>query len=137
MLISRKASLTFYQSCLAYLYILFNALGSLVSMYAAGTDSDMILWMGVDSDMILWMGVAFHALAHLMKAFVHVSRDELREVVKTIDVIGGREASNVEDMDCSIATTTTTTTTTTSTTTTAAASTAVSTKKQQPAPLTM
>ena len=127
MLISRKASLTFYQSCLAYLYILFNALGSLVSMYAAGTDSDMILWMGV----------AFHALAHLMKAFVHVSRDELREVVKTIDVIGGREASNVEDMDCSIATTTTTTTTTTSTTTTAAASTAVSTKKQQPAPLTM
>ena len=122
MLISRKASLTFYQSCLAYLYILFNALGSLVCMYAAGTDSDMILWMGV----------AFHALAHLMKAFVHVSRDELREVVKAIDVMGGREASNEEDMDCSIATTTTTTTTAA-----AAASTAVSTKKQQPAPLTM
>jgi len=90
-------------------------------MYAAGTDSDMILWMGV----------AFHALAHLMKAFVHVSRDELREVVKAIDVMGGREASNEEDMDCSIATTTTTTTAA------AAASTAVSTKKQQPAPLTM
>jgi hypothetical protein len=89
-------------------------------MYAAGTDSDMILWMGV----------AFHALAHLMKAFVHVSRDELREVVKAIDVMGGREASNEEDMDCSIATTTTTTTA-------AAASTTVSTKKQQPAPLTM
>jgi len=122
MLISRKASLTFYQSCLAYLYILFNALGSLVCMYAAGTDSNMILWMGV----------AFHALAHLMKAFVHVSRDELREVVKAIDVMGGREASNEEDMDCSIATTTTTTTAAA-----AAASTAVSTKKQQPAPLTM
>jgi hypothetical protein len=89
-------------------------------MYAAGTDSDMILWMGV----------AFHAIAHLMRAFVHVNRDELREVVKAIDVVGGKEASNEEGRDRSI-------TTTITTTTVAAASTAVSAKKQKPTPLTM
>lgn len=67
-------------------------------MYGAATDSDMILWVGI----------AFNTLAHLMRAFIQVSRDELREVMKAIDDAMGRriETSSEENMPTSIRPTT-------------------------------
>lgn len=70
-------SLTFYNSHLAYLYIIFSTIGSFISMYSTGTDNSELLWMG--------LGIS--AVSQLLSMFEKVNNEELKQIQKSIKTI--------------------------------------------------
>jgi len=75
--VEHSESLTSYNSYLAYLCIIFNTVGSFVSMYSTGTDNSELLWVGI----------GFSAISQLLGMFEKVNNEEIKQMQKSIKAI--------------------------------------------------